>query len=178
MVSTSRRNLPSEADSLAYTFMDTPVGRLLLAGDDGGLRFVNYVSGESGMKPGAAWQESEITFHEAVRQLTAYFNRELRIFDLPLRLFGTPFQLAVWNMLRCIPYGETMSYGELARRIGNPAAVRAVGGANHANPIAIIVPCHRVIGAHGNLVGYGGGLANKDKLLALERGELFPFSNG
>src|SRR5262249_54668748 len=98
-----------------------------------------------------------------------YFAGQLRKFDLPLRMKGTAFQLAVWRALRDIPYGVTTSYGELARRVGNPKGSRAVGLANGSNPIAIIVPCHRVIGSNGKLTGYGGGLNNKETLLALER---------
>jgi methylated-DNA-[protein]-cysteine S-methyltransferase len=109
---------------------------------------------------------------EAVRQLRAYFAGELQAFDLPLAPQGTPFQLAVWKHLCEIPYGETISYGELARRIGNPNASRAVGLANGSNPIPIVIPCHRVIGSNGKLTGYGGGLPIKDKLLGLERRQL------
>jgi methylated-DNA-[protein]-cysteine S-methyltransferase len=106
-----------------------------------------------------------------VRQLEAYFSGNLTEFRVDLRLNGTPFQVSVWRQLRQIPYGGTTTYGELARRLGKPAASRAVGLANGANPIAIIVPCHRVIGANGKLTGFGGGLDVKEKLLALERGE-------
>ena len=102
----------------------------------------------------------------------AYFGGELEAFDLALAPKGTPFQLGVWKKLCEIPFGETISYGELARRIGNPKAYRAVGLANGSNPIAIIVPCHRVIGSNGKLTGYGGGLPIKEKLLALERRQL------
>jgi methylated-DNA-[protein]-cysteine S-methyltransferase len=105
------------------------------------------------------------------RQLEEYFRGERRVFDLPLDLRGTPFQLRVWAELLRIPYGVTISYGELARRLGNPNLTRAVGAANGANPISIVVPCHRVIGADGSLVGYGGGLPAKRGLLALERPE-------
>jgi methylated-DNA-[protein]-cysteine S-methyltransferase len=105
---------------------------------------------------------------DALGQLTAYFQGRLTEFDLPLEMAGTPFQKRVWDALREIPYGETCSYGELARNIGRPSAVRAVGAANGSNPIAIIVPCHRVIGASGKLVGYGGGLPMKRMLLDLE----------
>jgi len=108
---------------------------------------------------------------EAARQLRAYFAGELREFDLPLDLRGTDFQLRVWRRLLTIPYGETRSYSDIARALDAPQAVRAVGAANGANPIAIVVPCHRVIGAGGKLVGYGGGLPLKRKLLDLERGD-------
>jgi methylated-DNA-[protein]-cysteine S-methyltransferase len=110
---------------------------------------------------------------ETERQLRAYFAGDLRRFELPLDLAGTPFQQRVWRELRKIPYGETLSYGQLACNLGTPAAVRAVGAANGANPVPIVVPCHRVIGASGKLVGYGGGLPLKRRLLALERGSLF-----
>lgn len=105
---------------------------------------------------------------EALRQLGAYFSGRLTAFDLPLSMKGTDFQRRVWRALLQIPYGETCSYAELARAIGAPAAVRAVGAANGRNPIAIVVPCHRVIGANGKLVGYGGGLPMKQMLLRLE----------
>jgi len=105
---------------------------------------------------------------EGIRQLQAYFQGCLREFDLPLEILGTPFQVAVWRQLLTIPFGETRSYLQIAQSVGRPAAVRAVGAANGANPIAIVVPCHRVIGASGKLVGYGGGLPLKKKLLALE----------
>lgn len=164
-----------ENERLAYAFMNSPVGPLLLVGDERGLWRLSYTSGRGQVQLGQAWQASEAPFREAMRQLTAYFARELRTFELPLHLVGTEFQRAVWDALTSIPYGATMSYGELARRIGRPAAVRAVGGANHANPVAIVVPCHRVIGSNGKLVGYGGGLDIKDRLLALERGDLFPW---
>ena len=109
---------------------------------------------------------------DAVRQLKAYFAGELENFDLSLSPQGTPFQQKVWSELQKIPYGKTISYGELARRIGNPKASRAVGLANGSNPISIVIPCHRVIGANGKLTGYGGGLPIKEKLLALERRQL------
>jgi methylated-DNA-[protein]-cysteine S-methyltransferase len=109
---------------------------------------------------------------EIVRQLRAYFAGTLEKFHLPLSPQGTQFQLGVWKRLCDIPYGETISYGELARRIGNPNASRAVGLANGSNPIPIIIPCHRVIGSNGKLTGYGGGLPIKEKLLALERRQL------
>ena len=112
------------------------------------------------------------SLRETIRQLRAYFAGELETFDLTLAPQGTPFQLAVWNRLCEISFGETISYGELARRIGNPNASRAVGLANGSNPIPIVIPCHRVIGSNGKLTGYGGGLPIKEKLLALERRQL------
>jgi methylated-DNA-[protein]-cysteine S-methyltransferase len=147
-----------------YTWMESPVGRLLLATDEAGLRKVLF-----GGEPQASWREDPAPLAETVRQLRAYFAGELRDFDLPLAPEGTPFQLRVWRELRNIPYGQTISYGELARRVGSPKGSRAVGLANGANPISIVVPCHRVIGSNGKLTGYGGGLENKERLLALER---------
>jgi methylated-DNA-[protein]-cysteine S-methyltransferase len=144
--------------------MESPVGRLLLAADETGLRKLLF-----GGKPESGWREDPAALAEPVRQLRAYFAGELRDFDLPLAPAGTPFQLRVWRELRNIPYGQTISYGELARRIGSPNGSRAVGLANGANPISIVVPCHRVIGSNGKLTGYGGGLENKERLLALER---------
>lgn len=145
---------------LNHTTIDSPVGPLSLAADDQGLRRVAF-------GPGPDSQTSTI-LHETVRQLRAYFAGELREFSLPLSPQGTAFQTRVWRELCKIPYGQTISYGELARRIGNPKASRAVGLANGQNPIAIVIPCHRVIGANGKLTGYGGGLAIKERLLALE----------
>jgi methylated-DNA-[protein]-cysteine S-methyltransferase len=149
------------------TYMDSPVGGLLLEGDENHLRRVAFVKKkpDGSEKTGASGGP---TLRRAVEQLNAYFAGQLREFDLPLDLQGTPFQLGVWRALRDIPYGETISYGELARRIGTPKGSRAVGLANGANPIAIVVPCHRVIGSNGKLTGYGGGLGNKETLLALE----------
>jgi methylated-DNA-[protein]-cysteine S-methyltransferase len=154
-----------------YTLIPSPVGKLLLAGSDGALERLHFSRGSKAQEADPEWVENGKVFREAVRQLESYFAGKLKDFRLELQPAGTPFQLAVWRELREIPYGQTISYGELARRIGNPAASRAVGLANGANPIAIIVPCHRVIGANGKLTGFGGGLDVKEKLLALERGE-------
>jgi methylated-DNA-[protein]-cysteine S-methyltransferase len=154
-----------------YTVVPSPVGRLLLAGSDDALERLHFLRGSKTAEPDPEWVENGKVFREATRQLESYFAGKLRDFRLELQPAGTPFQLAVWRELREIPYGHTISYGELARRIGQPGAARAVGLANGANPIAIIVPCHRVIGANGKLTGFGGGLEVKEKLLALERGE-------
>ena len=121
---------------------------------------------------GASLREDLAALRKVVHQLRAYFAGELESFDLDLAPEGTPFQQKVWSELLKIPYGETISYGELARRIGNPSASRAVGLANGSNPIPIIIPCHRVIGSNGKLTGYGGGLPIKEKLLALEKRQL------
>jgi methylated-DNA-[protein]-cysteine S-methyltransferase len=157
---------------MVYTRMESPVGWLLLVGDQAGLRSVSFEVSKRTTVVLDGWREDEATFGEVARQLRAYFARELREFDLELAPEGTEFQLRVWRALRAIPYGETISYGELAKRVGNAKASRAVGLANGCNPIPIIVPCHRVIGSDGSLTGFGGGLGNKEKLLALERGQL------
>ncbi|MGH8292831.1 MAG: methylated-DNA--[protein]-cysteine S-methyltransferase [Gammaproteobacteria bacterium] len=154
-----------------YCYLQTPVGQLLLAGDEQGLRQVDFQDGPHPAKPDPAWHEDAKPFHEAIRQLREYFDGERRSFDLSLAPAGTAFQLKVWRALRGIPYGRTWSYGELARRIKRPQASRAVGAANGQNPLPIIVPCHRVIGANGALTGFGGGLKIKQQLLELERGE-------
>ena len=149
----------------------SPIGPLLFAGDDDGLRFLAFKRGRDRAEPQAGWEPDRRMLKEPVRQVEAYFNGKLTQFDFPLAPQGTPFQTSVWQELLRIPYGETISYGELARRLGNPKAVRAVGLANGSNPIAIVIPCHRVIGSNGSLVGYGGGLPIKQALLALERGQ-------
>jgi len=149
--------LPSPIDDLmAVAEGDSLVGLMMLPHPD----------------PGSDWQraDDDPILAEARRQLVAYFAGERQDFDLPLAPAGTAFQLQVWAALREIPYGQTISYGELARRIDNPQASRAVGLANGRNPISVIIPCHRVIGADGSLTGYGGGLPRKQLLLALEQG--------
>jgi methylated-DNA-[protein]-cysteine S-methyltransferase len=156
----------------SYTTMKSPIGPLLLVGDQGGLRLVHFATGRRPQSPDPDWIEDKVPFKEAIRQLEAYFAGKLQDFDLPLVLDGTAFQLLVWRHLRKIPYGETVSYGQLARRIGSPDAARAVGLANGSNPIPIIIPCHRVIGSNGDLTGFGGGLPVKKKLLALESRQL------
>jgi len=156
-----------------FTQIESPLGPLLLAADDTGLRSIEFVNGRRRpAHPDPVWREDPARLQEPVCQLRAYFAGELETFDLPLAPVGTPFQLAVWKRLCEIPYGETISYGELARRLGNPNASRAVGLANGSNPIPIVIPCHRVIGSDGKLTGYGGGLPIKQKLLALERRQL------
>jgi methylated-DNA-[protein]-cysteine S-methyltransferase len=159
------------SDSLYWHELDSPVGRLLLAGGRESLTRVHFQSGPRPLHPAADWIASAAPFRAAIAQLGEYFAGERRRFDLPLSPRGTEFQRRVWRALREIPYGRTISYGELARRIGNPSASRAVGLANGANPLPIIVPCHRVIGADGSLTGFGGGLSIKRKLLALEGAE-------
>ena len=152
-----------------YTWMESPVGKLLLAADDLGLRHVIFSGGRELAEPRPEWRENPSMLDETARQLRAYFTGELRDFDLQLAPQGPAFHQRVWRELSNIPYGETISYGELARRVGSPNASRAVGRANGANPIAIVIPCHRVIGSNGKLTGYGGGLPRKEFLLGLER---------
>jgi methylated-DNA-[protein]-cysteine S-methyltransferase len=146
--------------------IDSPIGELLLTGNGSALTGLHMEPFE--VRPD--WRRGPATFAAAEEQLRAYFAGELRDFDLPLAPRGTEFQLRVWDALRAIPYGETASYQEVAAMVGKPHASRAVGAANGRNPIAVIVPCHRVIGADGTLTGYGGGLARKRVLLELERG--------
>jgi methylated-DNA-[protein]-cysteine S-methyltransferase len=151
-----------------YTTVDSPIGELLLVGDGDALHGLYMQEGRLPMSVRPGWERAERPFAGVVEQLAEYFDGRRRDFDLPLALDGPPFQRQAWNALREIPYGETVSYGEQARRIGHPDAARAVGAANGQNPIAVIVPCHRVIGADGTLTGYGGGLARKRLLLDLE----------
>jgi methylated-DNA-[protein]-cysteine S-methyltransferase len=158
--------------AMSYTTIESPIGPLTLAGDEGGLRLVHFATGRRPTSPRREWTEDRAQFKEVIRQLDSYFLGKLQDFDLPLVLEGTEFQLLVWRHLRKIPYGETVSYGQLARRIGSPDAARAVGLANGSNPIPIIIPCHRVIGSNGDLTGFGGGLPVKKKLLALESRQL------
>ena len=141
-----------------FTMMDSPLGEILLAGNEHGLTQVAFQDGQSPLLPGADWRRDDGVWSTAVSQLTAYFAGELTQFDLPLAPKGTPFQQQVWAYLQTIPYGRTTTYGSIAAELGNPNSSRAVGAANGRNPIAIIVPCHRVIGSSGKLTGYAGGL--------------------
>lgn len=141
-----------------------PVGRIWIAADDTGVTDVSYAG-----PPAGAVEGRTPLIDEAAEQLNGYFRGERREFDLPLSPSGTPFRLKVWEELRRIPYGLTVTYGQVAAAVGDPKASRAVGMANNRNPLAIIVPCHRVVGADGSLTGYAGGLANKELLLALEK---------
>jgi len=158
--------------SITFTRMDSPIGTLTLASDESGLRQINFPENGRPAPSPPDWQDDSSAFAEVLRQLRAYFAGDLEAFDLPLAPEGTPFQRKVWDKLLTIPYGETISYGQLAMRVGNPNASRAVGLANGSNPIPIIIPCHRVIGSNGKLTGYGGGLPIKEKLLALEKRQL------
>ena len=158
--------------SLIYSDCESPIGKLLLVSSERGLCQIWFEGQAEKTALSVGAREDKAALREVVRQLRAYFAGELEIFDVKLASEGTPFQQKVWSELLKIPYGETISYGELARRIDNPNASRAVGLANGSNPIPIIIPCHRVIGSNGKLTGYGGGLPIKEKLLALEKRQL------
>ena len=151
-----------------YTYTDSPIGSLLLAGDGDNLHTLGFPGGKMQRRHEPGWIEDAAPFAQAIEQLRAYFAGELERFDLPLAPAGTEFQRKVWAALQDIPYGETRSYGELARQVGNGKASRAVGAANGQNPIPVIIPCHRVVGSDGSLTGFGGGLETKRRLLDLE----------
>ncbi|WP_232698810.1 methylated-DNA--[protein]-cysteine S-methyltransferase [Brevibacillus daliensis] len=163
---------------LQYSFIDSPIGALTIVTSQKGLCLVEFGKDESNMqairKYCQKWghtleEEPALEAHKELhQQITQFFEGKQKIFDIQLDLKGTPFQCKVWNALLQIPYGETRSYKQVAEAIGSEKAVRAVGGANNKNPVPIIVPCHRVIGAGGSLVGYGGGLSIKEHLLGLE----------
>ena len=156
--------------SVDYTIMKTPIGDVRVAWSADGLVGVSLGTELAGSRPDASWRFVRDLSCAATDQLRAYFRGELERFDLPLVLDGTDFQRRVWLALADIPYGQTISYAELAERIGSPKAVRAVGAANGRNPVPIVLPCHRVIGSDGSLHGYGGGLDVKAALLDLENG--------
>lgn len=151
-----------------YCWFNSPIGKLLLAGDEQGLQRLGFPQGKGHVAPQSDWVENDNFFTEVKRQLNAYFDGELKEFSLSLAPRGTEFQLRVLDALQRIPFGETCSYGELARVIGKPNASRAVGAANGRNPLPIVIPCHRVIGSNGTLTGFGGGLDVKQFLLSLE----------
>lgn len=154
---------------IVYQCIDSPVGPLLLAADDSALRLIEFHTPRHPYPRGADWQEGDNpVLQTTATQLGEYFAGARRDFDLPLGPQGTEFQRQVWHTLAAIPYGETISYSEMARRVGKPTATRAVGAANGRNPIPIVLPCHRVIGADGSLTGFGGGLPTKQYLLQLE----------
>jgi methylated-DNA-[protein]-cysteine S-methyltransferase len=159
-------------DPVYYRWLESPIGPLLLAGSNSGLRVLSFGNGKCPRNIDPEWGLDNSAFQDVVEQVQSYFAGERTDFDVRLELQGTDFQKSVWMALREIPYGETISYKELAKTVGNPKAVRAVGAANGANPIAIIVPCHRVIGNDGSLTGFGGGLPLKRRLLELESRQL------
>ena len=152
-----------------FTLLESPLGPLLLGSDGEALTLINFQAGEGAMAPRPAWRKAGAPFAEAKRQLRGYFAGEVTRFELPLAPRGTPFQLKVWEALREIPYGKTRTYGQLAVQLGMPTGSRAVGSANGRNPLPVVVPCHRVIGADGSLTGFYGGLQLKQALLGLEQ---------
>ena len=157
---------------MLYTTLDSPVGELLLSGDGQALHGLYMQEGRTAAAVRADWQRDDDAFTEVRAQLDEYFDGRRTDFDLPLAMAGSEFQRRVWRALQEIPYGETISYGEQARRLGPPATPRNVGATNGRNPISIIVPCHRVVGSDGSLTGYGCGLERKRMLLDLEAGAL------
>jgi methylated-DNA-[protein]-cysteine S-methyltransferase len=163
-----RHKLKRQVVIMFYRYIKSPIGRLLLAGDDNGLAVIGFPEGKGQIVPETGWEPGNDRFIEDESQLLQYFGGKRRDFDLKLAPTGTTFQLAVLDALQTIPYGETRSYVEIARQIGRPKAVRAVGAANARNPLPIVIPCHRVIGADGSLTGFGGGLEAKLFLLELE----------
>lgn len=158
----------AEVMTIYFSRMNSPVGPLLLAATEKGLRCLQFDRGKLPSGKNEIWIESPEHLHVYEEQLDAYFRGELREFTCKLDLIGTDFQKDCWKALLQIPYGKICSYVDIARKIGRPKASRAVGQANHVNPVAIIVPCHRVVGANGALTGYGGGLSTKEKLLQIE----------
>jgi len=155
-----------------YDIIESLVCPILLAGDEKGLKHVIFLKGERQVEIPDDWVENKELFREATRQLEAYFSGKLESFDLKLAPEGTEFQKSVWKALCKIPYGETRTYKDIAASVGKPKAYRSVGLANNRNPIAIIVPCHRVIGSNGKLTGYASGLDVKAFLLKLEENKL------
>ena len=152
-----------------YCYTESPVGRIRLVGHDDILTGLHLADHERCPVPDPDWRADPTGFAGVRRQLDEYFAGDRRQFDIEVELHGSPFQVAVWSALRTIPYGETTSYAAIARAVGRPAAVRAVGAANGRNPVSIVVPCHRVIGADGSLTGYGWGVDRKAWLLELEQ---------
>jgi methylated-DNA-[protein]-cysteine S-methyltransferase len=150
---------------MKYTYIDSPIGRLQVTRDEGGVTGLDLPTARYPRLIQDAWQRDDAAFDDARAQLSEYFAGTRQQFDLPLNARGNAFQHAVWQVLTEIPYGETTSYGKVAAAVGHPDGARAVGVANGQNPIPIIVPCHRVIGADGSLIGYGGGLSTKRWLL-------------
>jgi len=159
-----------ESKKLLYRYISSPIGQLLIAGDAEGLHVIGFPEGKGKVTPPEDWIADKYCLPEVETQLGEYFGGERKEFDLELCPHGTEFQLEVLHALQRIPYGATCSYVSLAEDIGRPKAVRAVGSANGRNPIPIIIPCHRVIGADGSLTGFGGGLPAKQFLLSLEGG--------
>lgn len=156
-------------DAFRYTLVETPLGPVLVAGDDQGIGRINFQDGNAPLEIPGNWEHDDAALCDAADQLRAYFAGRLKVFELPLHPRGTAFQEQVWAQLRAIPYGETRTYGQLAKNLGMPTGARAVGAANGQNPLPIVVPCHRVIGSTGKLTGFYGGLHLKEFLLNHER---------
>ena len=153
-----------------YSYIQTPVGLLLATGTAEGIASISFMKNGHPASPAAECKRNDAIFDDLRKQVGAYFGGQLRSFDLPLDPRGTPFQRDVWAALLSIPYGATRTYSDIALAVGRPSAFRAVGAANGANPLPIVVPCHRVIGANGSLTGFGGGMKVKKSLLELESG--------
>ena len=156
------------SEQTVFTVMDSPLGEILLVGNDQGMTHLSFQAGSSAIASNNSWLQDDAAFVDAVEQLKAYFAGELKDFNLSLAPKGTPFQQEVWRYLQTIPHGKTTSYGAIAQAMGKPKGSRAVGAANGRNPIPIIIPCHRVVGSNGSLTGYAGGLRFKQALLSLE----------
>lgn len=160
-----------------YTEYNSPIGQLLLVGDDHSLHKILFPQKQCASEPESNWESNPTPFNHLIKELDAYFSGKLQKFTVPLSPAGTEFQHSVWQALQTIDYGDKCSYRDIATLIGKPTASRAVGSANGANPIPIIIPCHRVVGSNGTLTGFAGGLHTKHWLLTHEAGEqsLFPF---
>ncbi len=154
--------------TVLYVTLESPIGELLLLGDGAVLTGLHMQAGRKPVPIQPGWRRCDAPFDDVRAQLEQYFSGRRTAFDLPLALGGTLFQRSVWRAVQEVPYGKTITYGELARRLDRPSAARAVGRANGQNPIAVVVPCHRVVGTDGTLTGYGGGLERKQLLLDLE----------
>ena len=160
-----------------YRKMDSPIGELLLAGTEGVLEIIGFPQGQGVVEVQPRWRGEASAFTDEVLQLNEYFAGQRKVFDVELRPSGTSFQLEVLRALKHIPYGQTVSYQDIANAVGRPRAVRAVGSANGRNPLPIVIPCHRFFGSDGSLTGFGGGLRAKQYLLALESND-FELSPG
>jgi methylated-DNA-[protein]-cysteine S-methyltransferase len=158
-----------------YDMIDSPIGQLLVTADDDGLTGIYMENHKGGPAVASDWRRDPSKFREVSEQLRAYFAGELTEFNVPLNLRGTQFQKAVWTQLQTIPFGHTATYGDLAKTLGAPNASRAVGSAVGRNPVSIVVPCHRVLGAGGAITGYAGGVTRKRTLLELESALRSPF---
>ena len=161
--------MKQSSNTYSYWIWSSPVGDLLLVNDGKGLCRLQFQDGVHPLEIDAQWKKQRCCFADVIKELEKYFAGRLQRFTIRLSLHGTAFQRSVWRALKTIPYGTTVSYGTISKKIGNPKASRAVGAANGQNPVSIIVPCHRVIGSTGKLVGYGGGLPIKTALLELEQ---------